>query len=161
MADDQSVTDDIFEFEKPLLIEDKNCIPSVKVSLPPDSAEPGRKQTMATDDTRYMDELKAFLDSHNRMSFKQYLELCETYSTISFSHIHQIVKKIQVLRQQNGKSDPDEIERWLKKLDTPDRPKNFSGLLKDGCFRDEQNKLCIDRIVTLFELLTIKKGEST
>lgn len=88
----------------------------------------------------------------NKLSFKKYMELCGKYSGISSSHLYQIVKKIEL------NNDASALERWFILLDSEEGDKSFSGILREPCFRSGLGELIIERIMTLFELLSIKRN---
>jgi len=127
MADDDSETDRIHDFEKPLLIDS--------------FSEHGPKDPSLTS-----------LNS-DKMAFKDYLALIQPDFNISSSHMHQIVKKIKETAY-----DPVKVENWLKSLDDERTGKSFSKILIKSSFKDKEGLLNLKRIMTFFELLTIKRN---
>ncbi len=88
------------------------------------------------------------------LTFDKYVELCKEFSNLSNSHIHQIVRKIIELNGNSGA-----LERWLYTL--PEAGKNDSGikkLLAHTELKDNNDKVDIKRIVTLFELINLMRG---
>jgi len=93
------------------------------------------------------------LDGKN-LSFNEYMELCKEYKNISGSHLHQIVNKIIEFNQ-----DPERLKTWLLRM--PDASKEnsvISKMLSDERLKDSKKKLNTARLVTLFELISLKKG---
>jgi len=93
--------------------------------------------------------------NNNTLSFKEYIELRKKHKGISGSHLHQIVNKMIEFNQ-----DPEGLETWLLRL--PDASKDnsaISKMLSDERLKDSDRKqLNTARLVTLFELITLKKG---
>jgi hypothetical protein len=129
MADDNPLSNQILKFEKPLYIEKTDLI---EFNSEADKAEWQEK-------------------NWNKLSFRKYIDLCDTYSEISSSHIHQIVKKAIDL-----KNEPTALKRWLMILDSEESDKSFSGILSEPFFLSNNGDLIVERIMTLFELLSIK-----
>jgi len=123
MADDNSETDQIHRFEKPLFIGE----------IPPIS--------------------EADSISWEKLSLNGYIRLLNSCSSLSFSHMYQIVKKIK-----ESHYDAVRVETWLKGLDTSATEKSLSNILQEPCFRTKDNRLNLERITTAFELLTIKRS---
>lgn len=99
-------------------------------------------------------------NSLTRLTFNDYVALLEDkdMQKISGSHRQQIV----ALMQQE--KNPWKIERQLKLLDASEQAKSFHALLTNERFRVngdiERDPLAIDRIATLFELMTIAGDDS-
>lgn len=126
MAEDENLTQVMIPFEKPLFIDEIDTI-----ELPPD-------HNMQAD------------FSWLACSFKTYIQLRKEYGNISTSHRHQIVKQSIAMDHDSKK-----MEQWLIHLDSAEQDKSFSKILTDDRFRDPDGNLRIDRIMTLFELLSI------
>lgn len=93
-----------------------------------------------------------------KLTFSDYLKLRTKYSKISSSHRFAILDRIK-----RYKDDPVKLERELKKYDSSEAGKSFSGLLTEKMLRRGgviNGELIPARIVTLFELLGIKGGVS-
>lgn len=130
MADENTLSSQILKFEKPLYIEETN---SIELNSETDKAEWQEK-------------------NWNKLSFREYIDFCKKYSGISSSHLQQIVKKAIEL-----KNDANALERWLKVLDSEEADKSFSDILTEECLRGGDDKhLMIERVMTMFELLSIK-----
>jgi hypothetical protein len=132
MADENTVTDDMYTFDKPIFIQK---------DLPDD---------MPNDDK---------VEWESRLAFQDYIDMLDTYSKgetrISGSHIQDVVRYIV-----EAKHDMGRFEKKLKSLCAARTLKSYSAILTDPRFReksDPQNTLSQERIMTLMELLTIKE----
>ncbi len=131
MADENTVTDDTYSFDKPLFIH-KDL---------PDEMEKN---------------LKTQWDY--RLTFQDYMDMLDTYSKgetrISGSHIQDVVRFIA-----EAKHDMGRFEKKLKSMCAVRTLKSYGAILTDPRFReksDPQNNLSQERIMTLMELLTVK-----
>ena len=147
MADEHSQSERLFTFmhavDKPMFIGE---IEHIKFS--------------GDEDRALFQENAAEKEFEEKLSFRTYSDLLEKYGTISNHHIFQILK--QAIRL---KGDAAQLERWMMILDSEERDKSFSPILKDPLFRPQEKetetgkgKLRIDRLITFFELLSIKRS---
>ncbi len=128
MAEEHSLSSKLLTFEKPLYIDETNTI-------------------------EFTDESEKNSFGWDKLLFKKYMDLCTEYSGISSSHLHQIVKKAIEFND-----DVSKFEKWLMLLDSEEEDKSFSGILRGKVFRSGTGELMINRIMTLFELLSIKRN---
>lgn len=88
------------------------------------------------------------------LSFNKYMELCDEYGTMSGSRVHQIVNKIIEFHQ-----DPEKLKTWLLTLpEASNTGSPVQRMLLDDNLKDQDGRLNIPRLVTLFELISLKKG---
>lgn len=135
MAEENSVTEKLLQFERPLFIEAG------------DRGKNERDQLTFADYLKLRDE---YWDKNKHKEIKK----------LSGSHLQQIVGIMQELGESNGgEINPWELDRRLKLLDAAETDKSFSFLLRDARFRDGNDMLLPRRIATLFELMTIAGGD--
>jgi hypothetical protein len=91
-------------------------------------------------------------DDWDRLNLEDYLKLRKEHGHISGSHRFQIISKMIELRKT-----PDPFERWLKAHASSEHDKDFSGILTEKRLR-KNGRLALDRVATLFELMSVKGG---
>lgn len=138
MAEEESETDKLLDFEKPVFIAKND----------------GQKPL-------FIQEKDGKKEVH-RLSFEEYLNLRSEFQKISSSHRQQIAAKmIELLNKRDNRDKPlqaEKLERWLMSHGASELEKSFAGLLKENILRINQDKdggLMPERLGTLLELLSI------
>ena len=129
-ADEDTVSETLLKFEKPLFINSK-----------PDF------------DEEKCPEDNSISESGAYLTFCDYMEMAEKYKKLSGSHIQQIISKIIECGEYTDASE--RLEKWLKRLPESARKDSvISLLLKDVNLRTD-GMLNNRRISTLLELMSI------
>jgi hypothetical protein len=131
MAEGEAISDNLLPFERPLFI--------------------AREELAAAQKSP---KAKEHPEGFQGLSLADYLQLRKDFHGISSSHRFALIAKLIELRDREP-----EFENWLKRFDSGERPKDFSGLLLDPRLRQggqADGSLVPARIATLFELLAIK-----
>lgn len=125
MAEDASLADRMFTFEKPLYFDEKDTSGNVL----------------------------SYIDGVKRLPFSQYWVLRQKYDKISSSHRYQIVAQIQK-SGNDGEKLERWLKRFVAP-ELEKSESLIIDLLKDKRFRDAKKHIIPSRIVTLFELMGI------
>jgi len=143
LAEVFSQAEDLIQFDRPLLIRNKNV-------------QDGPETLSFADYVQLR---------------KHYMKKSESDENgISSSHRYQIIEKIieQSIKWENDPDnfDPDNFERWLMKHAASELEKSFSGILKENKLKksfgiiskegEQYERLSPERIATLFELMSIE-----